>query len=38
MGYSQKYHKILKTSPGAAQLEYDTIFDAQFIAHWYIGE
>ncbi len=27
------YHKILKASPGAATLEYDTIFDVLFVAH-----
>ncbi len=32
------YHKILKASPGAAQLKHDTIFDVQLVAHWYIGE
>ncbi len=32
------YHKILKASPGTAQLEYDTVFDVSFVAHWYIGE
>jgi hypothetical protein len=32
------YHKILKASPGAAQLGHDTIFDVRFVAHWYIGE
>jgi hypothetical protein len=32
------YHKILKSSPGAAQPEHNTIFDVRFVAHWYIGE
>jgi hypothetical protein len=32
------FHKILKASPGAAQLKNDTIFDVPFVAHWYIGE
>ncbi len=34
----KSYHKILNASTGAAQLEHDTIFDAPFLAHWYIGE
>jgi hypothetical protein len=32
------YHKILKASPGAEQLEHDAVFDVLFVAHWYIGE
>ena len=32
------YHKILKASPGAAQLEHDTIFNVPFVAHRKIGE
>jgi hypothetical protein len=28
------YHKILKDSPGAAQLKHDTIFDVRFVACW----
>jgi hypothetical protein len=31
-------HKILKVSPGTAQLKHDTIFDVPFVAHWYIGQ
>ena len=33
------YHKILKSlTRRSTTLEYDTIFDVPFVAHWYIGE
>ncbi len=33
------YHEILKSlARRSTTLEYDTIFDVPFVAHWYIGK